>query len=182
MPRLPLRPAVFIPVYVGLAFGPSVAMSAGGPVAGAAAMVAALVALALHADWVFRSIDYVAATAPARLARPLELARLAAHATGWCGGLAIAHAALAPFVSPTGETILGPAVPWLLLVAVLGFLTQVWIASRLLCDAEAGGRAPLHALVGTVLLFLYLAIGAPFLFRRLKALAAPKPSLAAQTA
>ncbi len=48
------------------------------------------------------------------------------------------------------------------------FFGFFWVPARAVCEAEAGRKVPLHSVVGTFLLFVYIVIGAPFIYRRLK--------------
>ena len=60
--------------------------------------------------------------------------------------------------------------------AVVLFFSMFWIAARGICEVEekgkGKGKVPAHRVVGTFLLFVYLVIGAPFIFGRLKKLSA----------
>ena len=152
MRRLPLRPLVFIPIYIALGFFvPAYAVNTGGIDALSLAMAAIFVCTLLHVTWIWRALAFAAGHDPTRGPRRLARARP---------------------LAPLGPEWLAAVEPFLIFAMVVGFFMLAWCAARTVCDAEVESGAPSHAAIGTFLALLYLVIGAPFVYGRLRALGA----------
>ncbi len=173
MRRLPLRPLVFIPIYIALGFFvPAYAVNTGGIDALSLAMAAIFVCTLLHVTWIWRALAFAAGHDPTRGPRRLARARPLALAVALATVLVFAIAWLVPPLAPLGPEWLAAVEPFLIFAMVVGFFMLAWCAARTVCDAEVESGAPSHAAIGTFLALLYLVIGAPFVYGRLRALGA----------
>ena len=177
MEKLPLRPLLFVPAYLLLNVMSVFPTLLGLELAAFWAVLFGLGCFALHFRWTFRALAFASerlrsvqhgagVPAPLRTARRFLLMMIF-----FFGSAILYKTYLQPAVSetPFAELL---EMPLVLLVAFL-FFGIFWISARAVCDAEAGKRVPAHSVVGTFLLFIYIVIGAPFIYRRLKKMGEP---------
>ena len=161
MSGLPMRPLLFIPLYLALAFGPVFAVTAGSGPALVVGQIATVAALMLQLSWIWRASEFAAATLPNRSgdsrSRFIPVA----------AGVLLVAAAICDRLGPPAES----AVFFLIAATVLIALSTAWRAAQTLCYAEALRSAHAPAVLATFFLLVYLVVGAPFIYSRLKALA-----------
>jgi len=178
MSKLPMHPVVFIVIYLLLAIVtvlPLLSAVSSGTLLSAAAVCGAL---ALQIFWVVQAVRFAgkirmkdrATTRGLRQIKTVDVVVIIAF-------LCILFDVIYRFY--INEHLVEGT--WLALIldgiygiceglpAILIF-SVFWIAAKGLCEAEQEGHVPWHQVVGTFLLFLYLVIGAPFIYHRLKKL------------
>jgi hypothetical protein len=180
MAKLPLRPILFIFLYLGSLVVPFYLAQHNVTHTVNLAALGVAFALLLQLVWTHQAATFIS-----------KVSHTGTAASAWTRGLlglfglvvvyvllydnyikpAISGTVIAPFLDRESP-ILGA----LFIVPVLiGF----WLTARAVCDAEEKGHVPAHSVVGTFLLFFYLIIGAPFIYRRLKVLTGRKIVLGA---
>lgn len=187
MERLPLRPLLFVPAYLLLT---AIGILLGAPGLDISIFWTALFGLgcfAFHFRWTFRALAFVSKRPPvvqkgAGVSDPLRRARrFSVMMILGFGALILYGVYLQPVVG--SETLFAELLEMpLLLLVVFSFFGIFWISARAVCEAEAGKKVPAHSVVGTFLLFIYIVIGAPFIYRRLKKLGEQLPAGIAEPA
>lgn len=187
MEKLPLRPLVFIPAYLLLLAVSALLKVPGLATSGIWPALLSMAAVALHFAWMVRAVTYASkwrrsmgqtlsvSEPPTTVLRCLVMTFLIL-------GVAVLYKAyLKPAVgegSPLDNTVeMALAAPGLYFL-----VGMFWISARTLCEAEMGRKAPTSSIVATSILFFYIFIGAPFIYRRLKNLSEPLPGSLAETA
>lgn len=173
MAQLPLRPILFVPLYLLSIVPMAVFASASIPGAEYAYALGSGANFLLHWLWLFRTLRV--ASESSRGSKPFMMP--VALLVAWIALLAWLafyqdHADLLQermkalqldrFGEVAGAIVVG--------VVVLTFFAFIWVTSRRLVEAEEKRKVPAHWVVGTFLLLFYIVIGAPFVYRRLKAL------------
>lgn len=175
IPKLPLKPVYFIILYLLFATGPALYGFLGDNVVVFVLGVLFVAgAFGIQALWVYQS----AVISDFSISRSTKSSVLPVYARRvrnliFSGAMSIIFAVLTSLLRNAGtffETISRIAPPALMLVSVILFLGSLWIAAQAICQGEAETKAPSHSVVGTFLLFVYLLIGAPFIYSRLKRL------------
>lgn len=172
MRRLPLHPALFIAAWLAIAAASMAAMLAGPPVEEILYAPAVAALLLASVAWTWQAGRFAAGVLAAR--GRAQLGRRFDLAANILGAVAIMGSVLWVIALPQGLSTTGPTIA-LLSVALpllgMGAFALYGIASAALCAAErtVGGGSP-HVL-GTFIQFVYLVLGAPWLYRRLRRLA-----------
>lgn len=184
MPSLPIRPWIFVSAYVGLFALAFALMVVDSTLMDDLMTPIQVTLMAFQVIWVWQALRFATSQLRLRGGDPrADLNHRIALALTAC-----LLVGLIPFViflgfnGPFPETTSPPlAVAIGMPLGVLGTFGLYWIAARALVDAEraAGVGAP-HVL-GTAMQFLYLIFAAPFLYRRLEAVAAAPRETASQT-
>ncbi|MGF1632094.1 MAG: hypothetical protein ACFCUT_21675 [Kiloniellaceae bacterium] len=187
MEKLPLRPLVFVPVYLLLLAVSALLKVPGLGTSGIWAPLLSMAAVALHFTWMFRAVAY-ASKWRRSMGRSLGVSEPSATVlrfllmTFLCLGVAVLYKAyLKPAIGE--ESSLDRIVEMALVLPTLYFVVGMfWISARTLCEAEMGRKASTFSIGSTAILFIYIFIGAPFIYRRLKDLSEPLPGGLAETA
>ena len=173
MGKLPLRPLFFLPAYLLTGFVSAYPVLMDIQFAEFWSLLLGLSAAALQFTWTYRALAFaskrlqhlrhsVSDSQPLRTALRILLMLIAFFA-----GIALYKGYLQAAVF--GGTLLDQPIAWFLAFgAAILFFGIFWIPARALCEAEMGRKVPAHSVVGTFLLFVYIVIGAPFIYRRLK--------------
>jgi hypothetical protein len=187
MDKLPIRPLVFVPVYLLLFFVALFLTAPGLQIPGIWAPLLGLAVFALHFTWMFRATAY-ASKRRSSMGRslgvqdpPTTVLRFLLM-TLLCLGLGELYEA---YLQPAliEGTSLDKAIQFAIVLPTLYFLVGMfWIAARALCEAEMGPKAPTSGIASTAILFFFILIGAPFIYRRLKNLSEPLAGGLAETA
>lgn len=173
MAKLPLHPLILIPAYLLLACVATIPMLGGQHYA-----LGVTGALGLQVAWAIQALAFASKehVGDGRIARITQLAT----ARFVVLTLLVCLAVVALYYGylnwgPTSETSVTAILKALSSIceglAVVLFFAVLWISAAGICDAEESGKAPAHRVVGTFLLLVYVVIGAPFIFTRLKRLA-----------
>jgi len=187
MEKLPIRPLVFVPAYLLLVVVSASLAAPGLDIPGIWATLLGLAVFALHFTWMFRAMAYASKwRRPMGLSRgvsdpPTTVLRFLLMMFLCLGVGALYKAYLQPAI--TDGTSLDKTIELAIALPTLYFLVGMfWISARTLCEAEMGRQAPTFSIVSTSILFFYIFIGAPFIYRRLKKLNEPLPGGLAETA
>ena len=178
MEKLPLRPLVFVPAYLLLWAVSAILAAPGLGISGIWAAVLSMAVVALHFTWMVRAVAYASKR---RLSMGLssDVSKPSATVLRFLLMTVLILGVSAPYkayLEPVvGEgSALDTTVETALALSGLYFLVGMfWISARTLCEAEMGRKAPIFSIVATAILFSFLLIGAPFIYRRLKELNAP---------
>jgi len=166
MPPLPFNPWLYIALFIFLTiatqFSPASSMMLW-------TVGASVLLMTLHLTWIWQALRLIVAVyEPA--AKHLQRVRTSLICT--VVGLGVTFAIIPTMASSANQ----PPEPqfWIAFISmfcgVLAFFWTFWSAASALCNAEDRGEPPAIRIVGTFLLCLYLIIGAPFIYKRLKAL------------
>jgi len=176
--KLPLHPFIFVPAYLLLVCLATFPMIAAQHYALIWAAVGVVGALGLQVVWALRALVFVSKkhTDDGRASRLIRLttAKLGVFALVICLAIVTLYQGYLRWHVSSMASI---AVALKLLssvcegLAVVLFFSTFWISAAGICNVEEGGKAPAHRVVGTFLLLVYLFVGAPFIFARLKRLA-----------
>ena len=175
MEKLPLRPLFFVPAYLFLSLMSVYPVLLDIEFAEFWSLLLGLGAFALQFTWTYRALAFVST----RLhyprhgvsdSQPLWTARrILLMLTAFIAGVVLYKGYLQSAVF--SGTLLDEPVEWFLAIGTTSlFFGFFWIPARAVCEAEAGRKVPAHSVLGTFLLFIYIVIGAPFIYRRLKTL------------
>ena len=168
---MPMNPWVFCSVYLLLGIGAAIAATSAS-LSSKWSMYAGLacttLAIVFQLHWIFRALEYLGAVSSYDQGAIAERIRSVRRSTIIAGAIfGIVVLILVALNPATQNTPIG----FLLAVALLsamGLLLRVfWVAASAMCDEETGTGAPSHSVVGSFLLFWYILLGAPFLYRRL---------------
>lgn len=178
MEKPPLRPLLFVPAYLLLTVIATLLGNPGLDISAFWSRLFGVGCLALHFRWTFRALSFVSMRPPfvqkgADVSDPLRTARRFLVMLILCFGGAVLYKAYLHPVMFGGMPLYEPLEMLLGLVTAFLFFGIFWISARAVCEAEVGKRVPAHSVVGTFLLFIYIVIGAPFIYRRLKKLGEP---------
>jgi len=187
MEKLPLRPLVFVPVYLLLLAVSAVLKVPELGISGIWAPLLSMAAVALHFTWMLRALAYASkwrrsmGRSPG-VSEPLTAVLRFLLMTFICLGVIVLYKVyLKPAVGE--ESPLDRGVELALTLPTIYFLVGMfWISARTLCEADMGRKASTFSIVSTAILFMYIFIGAPFIYRRLKNLSEPLAGGLAETA
>lgn len=168
-----MRPLPFIVLYLVLIFA-SVMFEEHGVVT-YLSFCLTLAAFGLQVHWSYRALIYVMATSgSAEIASSVGAMWISLVAGILLLALVVAYTLLleAHIASSQVRFVLSRLIAPVLGFLGVGMLLRVfWIPAAALCDAEERGKSPVHSIVGIFLLFVYLMLGIPFIFKRLMRLA-----------
>ena len=180
MARLPLHPLILIPAYLVLACIATFPMVGAQHYAVISTAIGVSGTLGLQVTWAVQAIIFVS-----RLhlgddhgdsGTLLTAAKFTVFALLLCLAIVASYYGYLQWQLPSSTRM----IPILKVIssicevlAVLLFFSVFWISAAVICNAEEGGKVPAHRVVGTFLLLIYLVIGAPFIFARLKRLVHP---------
>lgn len=174
---LPMNPWAFVPLYLFLGFSGFILQGLGSLLTAYLALAAVLSAFYLHIHWSLKSVRFAVAQSEEDVStrdvistslRPLKNALV-------CASIPVALVLLYATLSTVMKQPFAPLY-WQLLAALLillsfAFLLRMfWLAATTFCEQETGTEVAAHSVLGTFLMFVYLVVGAPFLFARLKAI------------
>jgi len=187
MGKLPLRPLFFVPAYLLLAAVSSLLGTSGLEISGFWPFLFGLGCFALHFAWTFRALAFVSKRLRSMrysvdVSEPLPTARRFLLVLIVCFGGAVLYKTYLQPALFGGTPFDKPLEMALAFATVFLFFGIFWISARALCEAEMGRKVPAHSIVGTFLLFIYIVIGAPFIYRRLKKLGEQSPDGIAEPA
>jgi hypothetical protein len=173
--RLPMRPLVFLLLYLLLATGPILLAFLTSRPNSLLIAVGIFAAIALHLIWI-RDAMVITDQAIERqrgqsvgsvsLIRNAPLAGVVALLLAWVLLVMSTHLPESNVV----QNKLGVLFLTFLGLSIVAFLLSIWRASISLCMAESGRMGALSSIWLTHVLFLYLPLGAPFLMHRLRRL------------
>jgi hypothetical protein len=177
MPRLPFNPWLYIAIVVvlgiALQFSPPSSIELW-------IMVVSSLALALQLTWLGQAMRLTVA-----VYEPAAKYVWRMKASAICAIIGIGIALSTDFTARvsvgSSQFIVGFFAGF---AGTLAFFWTSWPVAAALCNAEDGGETRAIRIIGTFLLCLYLIIGAPFIYKRLKTLllASPKQRLASSPA
>lgn len=184
MAKLPMRPIKFIVIYLLVSFFAIVSQKFGGAFGLYAGLILGLAAGSLHLAWTFQSLRFASTfSAPTGASETTQI-RAAFRSSGFAAALTAFVVIYDKFLESYIPSNIAQVFGVLIIFSAFFFLLRVfWIAASTLCAAEQKETPDAHSVIGTFLLFFYLLIGAPFIFRRLRAIAEPhQPAPTMQTA
>lgn len=170
MEKLPLNPWAFIAAFIGLIMLSLLEETTASPLVREFAMYAPGLAFFLQLIWSWQAVRFISIVFPpaAKIRRRFEL--LLKIAAAGMGIIVIGSTFTEQLVAASTRELLSASIMIFGMIVVAIVLAVFWNAAAALCMAEDGAETPSSRVVGTGFLFLYLVIGAPFIYRRLKAL------------
>jgi len=167
----PMRPWKFISLYLILVVGSFLLQGYPWKFAIFASLICILAAFALHLTWVFRGLNTLSNSTHGVSHGGANWMGTARRSLVYSAVLVaivlVIHILPGPSVDAKWYNLFNFATAFIVLFAFLFLLRIFWIAAVALCDSEAQTKAPPHTVVGTFLLYWYLVLGAPFLYKRL---------------
>lgn len=171
MGSLPLRPIVFVPLYL-LAWSITlVPYYLGLSADNHAEDVSMLGTSALQLWWCYRSVRFLRENTSGKVGRrevALMKCLLAAIALLFAYGFLYDSVALKQLVGTNFNFFLGTDSIFFIGAGALSYAAVLWISARALCDAE--GPHAEQGVVVSFVLFSFIFVGAPVLYGRLKRL------------
>lgn len=168
MPTLVSKPLLFWVIYLGLAALSLYPTMYGMPYASYLAIVGGILSFGVQVYWTFSALRISSGAdhgSNAYTKRATQAAIGGAFLT-----LVVIIYKVFIVQGSLGDGSVNVAERLMIAVAMLLWLSFFWFAARSLCSAEEQKKLPAIQVVGTFLLYVYLAIGAFFLSPRLKKL------------
>jgi hypothetical protein len=181
MEKYPLNPWAFEAVFICLIMASTLEDGTASPRVREFAMYAPGLAFLLQLVWSWQAVRFISIIFPpaAKIRRRFEL--LLKLAAAGMGIIVVGSTFTEQLAAASSKELSSAIIMIFGMVVVAVVLAVFWNAAAALCMAEDGAETPPSRIVGTGFLFLYLVIGAPFLYRRLKALDCPGTSAGFRT-
>ena len=169
MSQLPIHPALFFALYIVPLLLVPASQYPWVPFRELSLSIAVGGTLLVHLFWVFQTLTFVTSqSGKNRLHQGLFFLSLL-FLLGTYLGLFAGVLKTNPLEGGSGS-LFGTKSPLVAGGFIGAFVAFLWVAARALCEAEERGRVSAHNVVGTFLQLFYVVVGAPFIYRRLKAL------------
>lgn len=173
MSKLPMHPVKFVVIYVLVSSLAMALQEFGGSLGSYMDLILVISAAALHLSWTLQSLQFVSSISKPSGTAEVTAVQAAIRSIVFAGVLIVSVAVYDRFLKSHFPPIASQVIGILIIFSAIYFLLRVfWIAASSLCSAEQKKVADAHTIIGTFLLFFYLLVGAPFIFRRLRAIAA----------
>jgi hypothetical protein len=178
--KLPPNPWLFVLAYFTSAVASILAQTAYFSFSAYLAFLFIVAAFLFHIVWTVAALDFISVANAREKGKVREGYADLAYKGRLAAGYGIALTVGVFVVNFALKSVFGTeqsqalAIPQALLsILAIFFLARFfWIAGYALSQAEIGENPPFYAKLGAFLMFVYLFVGAPFIFYRLKAIAA----------